>query len=83
MGHGRLTLTTKALDEAGDRISRYLLMQIIVNGTYGVAVAVSLFAIGIPYALLWGFLATVLRYISYLGAWRLTLPQSDDKLLFG
>ena len=69
VGHGRLTLTTKALDEAGDRISRYLLMQLIVNGTYGVAVAGGLFAFGIPYALLWGFLATVLRYIPYLGAW--------------
>ncbi len=69
VGSGRLTLTTKALDEAGDRISRYLLMQLIVNGTYGLAVAAGLFAIGIPYALLWGFLATVLRYIPYLGAW--------------
>ncbi len=69
VGRGRLTLTTKALDEAGDRISRYLLMQLIVNGAYGLAVAGGLFAIGIPYALLWGFLATVLRYIPYLGAW--------------
>lgn len=69
VGRGRLTLTTKALDEAGDRISRYLLMQLIVNGTYGIAVAAGLFAIGIPYALLWGFLAAVLRYIPYLGAW--------------
>lgn len=63
VGHGRLTLTTKALDEAGDRISRYLLMQLIVNGTFGVAVAGGLIAFGIPYSLLWGFLATVLRYI--------------------
>jgi predicted PurR-regulated permease PerM len=69
VGRGRLTLTTKALDEAGDRISRYLLMQLIVNGTYGIAVAGGLFAIGIPYALLWGFLAALLRYIPYLGAW--------------
>jgi predicted PurR-regulated permease PerM len=69
VGHGRLTLTTKALDEAGDRISRYLLMQLIVNGTYGLAVAIGLFSIGVPYALLWGVLAAVLRYIPYLGAW--------------
>ncbi len=69
VGRGRLTLTTKALDEAGDRISRYLLMQLIVNGSYGLAVAIGLFFIGVPYALLWGFLAAVLRYIPYLGAW--------------
>ena len=27
MGHGRLTVTTKAFDEAGSRVSRQLLMQ--------------------------------------------------------
>ena len=43
VGHGRLTVTTKALDEAGERISRYLLMQLAVNGGYGAAVAVALY----------------------------------------
>jgi predicted PurR-regulated permease PerM len=69
VGRGRLTLTTKALDEAGERISRYLLMQAVVNGSYGLAVAAGLFVIGIQYALLWGVLAGVLRYIPYLGSW--------------
>jgi predicted PurR-regulated permease PerM/CheY-like chemotaxis protein len=69
LGRGHLTLTTKALDEAGERISRYLLMQLIVNGSYGVALAGGLFAIGVPYALLWGFFAAVFRYIPYLGPW--------------
>jgi predicted PurR-regulated permease PerM len=69
VGRGRLTLTTKALDEAGYRISRYLLMQLILNASFGLAVAVGLFVIGVPYAFLWGFLAGVLRYIPYLGPW--------------
>ena len=69
IGRGRLTLTTKALDDAGQRISRYLLAQLVVNGTFGVAVAVGLFFIGVPYAPLWGFLAAVLRYVPYLGPW--------------
>jgi predicted PurR-regulated permease PerM len=69
VGHGRLTVTTKALDDAGDRISRYLLLQLIVNGTYGLLLAGGLYLIGIPYALVWGFLAGVLRYIPYLGQW--------------
>ncbi len=69
VGSGRLTVTTKALDEAGERISRYLLMQLVVNGSYGAAVAVGLYFIGLPYALTWGFFAAVLRYIPYLGAW--------------
>jgi predicted PurR-regulated permease PerM len=67
VGYGRLTLTTKALDEAGQRISRYLLMQSIINSSFGVAVGVGLFLIGLPYALLWGVLAAVLRFIPYVG----------------
>jgi predicted PurR-regulated permease PerM len=67
VGYGRLTITTKALDEAGQRISRYLLMQSIVNGGYGCAVGLGLFLIGLPYALLWGFLAALLRFIPYVG----------------
>ncbi|MDQ6620641.1 MAG: AI-2E family transporter [Pseudomonadota bacterium] len=69
IGRGHLTLTTKAMDEAGDRISRYLLTQLSINASFGVGIAAGLFVIGVPYALLWGFLATVLRYIPYLGAW--------------
>jgi predicted PurR-regulated permease PerM len=67
VGYGRLTLTTKALDEAGRRISRYLFMQSLINGSYGVAVGLGLFFIGLPYALLWGTLAAALRFIPYLG----------------
>jgi predicted PurR-regulated permease PerM len=67
VGYGRLTITTKALDEAGQRISRYLVMQSIVNGSYGCAVGLGLFLIGLPYALLWGFLAAFLRFIPYAG----------------
>jgi predicted PurR-regulated permease PerM len=67
VGYGRLTIATKALDEAGHRISRYLLMQSIINGSFGVAVGLGLFLIGVPYAVLWGFLAAVLRFIPYVG----------------
>ena len=67
IGYARLTDTTKALDEAGQRISRSLLMQAIVNGTYGCAVGLGLFCFGLPYALLWGLLAAALRFIPYVG----------------
>ncbi len=68
-GRGQLTLTTKALDDASQRIGRYLLMQFIINASFGLAVAIGLTVIGIDYALLWGFLAGTLRYIPYLGPW--------------
>ncbi|MGH7766295.1 MAG: AI-2E family transporter [Candidatus Binatia bacterium] len=69
VGYGRMNVTTKALEEIAHRISRYLLMQSLINGTYGLAIATGLFLVGLPYALLWGFLAGVLRFIPYVGPW--------------
>lgn len=68
-GRGRLTVTTKALDEAGARISRYLVMQLAINGGFGIVFGIGVALIGLPYALTWGFFAAILRYIPYLGAW--------------
>ena len=48
-------------------MSRYLLMQLVVNATYGIPIGVGLWLIGIPNALLWGVLATVLRFVPYVG----------------
>jgi predicted PurR-regulated permease PerM len=74
VGHGRLTFTTKAVDDAGQRISRFLVMQVIVNSTFGLVLAVGLLLIGVKYAFLWGILAALLRYIPYLGIWVGTVP---------
>ena len=68
IGYRRMTATTRALDEAGARISRYLLMQSIINGSFGLSVGIGLFLIGVPYAIIWGSLATALRFIPYVGA---------------
>ncbi len=69
-GRGQVTTTTtKAVDEAGQRVSRYLFMQLIVNAAYGLALALGLFLVGIDHALLWGPLAAALRYVPYIGAW--------------
>ena len=69
VGHGRMTVTTKALDDAGQRISRYLLMQLLINAAFGLALAIGLFLIDFKHALLWGLLAGVLRYVPYIGSW--------------
>ena len=68
-GHGRLTVTTKAFDEAGRRVSRYLLMQSLINLVFGVGVGIGLCLIGVPYAVLWAFAAAALRFIPYVGPW--------------
>lgn len=59
--------TTMAMDETGRRVSRYLLMQTLVNSVFGLVVAVGLFFVGLPNAALWGVLAAALRFIPYLG----------------
>jgi predicted PurR-regulated permease PerM len=68
-GRRNLTLTTRALDEAGQRISRYLLLQGLLNAGFGLVIALGLSAIGVPFALLWGLLGALLRFIPYVGSW--------------
>jgi hypothetical protein len=38
VGFSRLAVTTRALDEAGDRVTRYSLTQSLVNATFGTLV---------------------------------------------
>jgi predicted PurR-regulated permease PerM len=66
-GYAHVTRTTKALDEAGARISRYLRMQALLNGSFGLLFGLGLFCLGLPYAVLWGLLAAILRFIPYVG----------------
>jgi predicted PurR-regulated permease PerM len=75
-GRQQVTVTTAAIDDAATRVSRYLLMQLIVNATYGLTVAAGLWVIGrfsaegsFPSVLLWGLLCCVLRFIPYVGPW--------------
>ncbi|MBI2203709.1 MAG: AI-2E family transporter [Candidatus Rokubacteria bacterium] len=73
VGEHRLTMATKAVDEATERISRYLLALSAVNTAFGITVGVGLFLIGLPYALLWAVIAATLRFIPYVGGWTAAL----------
>ncbi len=82
VGQGRIVAATKFVDEAAQRISRFLLMQAIVNGTFGLVLGFGLMAIGVKYALLWGFLAAMLRYLPYIGPYfAAVLPISTSLAL--
>ncbi|HEY2387347.1 MAG TPA: AI-2E family transporter [Candidatus Binatia bacterium] len=67
-GPDNVTLTTRAMDEAGMRIGRFLFTQSVINVGFGACVALGLLLIGIPYAILWGVTAALLRFIPYLGS---------------
>ncbi|WP_319783871.1 AI-2E family transporter [Oceanisphaera sp. IT1-181] len=69
IGGSHLNVATEAIDDAAKRISRYLTMQLLVNSSYGIPISVGLYFIGIPNAILWGFLAILLRFIPYIGPW--------------
>ena len=69
VGPRNVRLTIHFLEETDSRLSRYLLMQLLVNASYGTVVGLALWLIGIPNPLLWGISAAVLRYIPYAGAW--------------
>jgi predicted PurR-regulated permease PerM len=74
IGHGRLTVTTIAIDDAASRVSRFLFVQLVVNSCYGLVFAAGLWLLHVPYAFLWGFLAGVMRYVPYVGIWLAVLP---------
>src|SRR5438477_6692920 len=69
VGQGRISTTTRAMEDAGRRVSRYLSTQFLVNTCYGICVAFGLQFIGVPNAALWALLAGVLRFIPYVGPW--------------
>lgn len=71
---GNFNRSTDAMQEAGTRISRYLLMQLIVNVTYGLPLAAGLWMIGVPGALLWGAIGTVMRFVPYIGPLIAAIP---------
>ena len=69
IGQGRLIHATRAFEEAARSLSRFLLMQFVVNAGFGLVLGVGLFFLGMPYPLLWGIMAATLRFVPYVGTW--------------
>ena len=68
-GGADLRATTAAINDAGERLSRFFVSTFSVNFGVGVAIWVGLFLIGVPSALLWGLLTAVMRFVPYIGVW--------------
>jgi len=64
-----LRATTFALNDAGERLSRFFVSQFAVNIGVGGAVWAGLAVIGLPHATLCAALAAVLRFVPYVGVW--------------
>jgi predicted PurR-regulated permease PerM len=82
-GLGQLNLMTQALDDASRRVSRYLLMQFLVNASFGTLFGFGLYCIGVPNPALWGVVAGILRYVPYVGTMvAATLPLALSLAVF-
>jgi predicted PurR-regulated permease PerM len=66
-GSTDLHRTTIAMDDAGQRLSRYFVSQLGVNTCFGVVIGLGLWLIGVPSPALWGVLAGLLRFVPYVG----------------
>jgi hypothetical protein len=55
IGQGRISATTRAMDDAGSRVARYLTMLLLVNVSFGLCIAIGLYFIGVPNAALGRF----------------------------
>jgi predicted PurR-regulated permease PerM len=66
-GLSQLNVMTQALDDAAGRVSRYMLLQFLVNAGFGALFGLGLYLIGVPNPVLWGALAGILRIVPYVG----------------
>ena len=64
-----LRATTAAINDAGERLSRFFLSTFSVNFSVGFAIGAGLYLLGVPNAPLWGALTAVLRFVPYIGVW--------------
>lgn len=68
VGTNDIHKSTQVMEDAGSRVARYLLIQLLVNVIYAVPIGVGLWLIGVPNAALWGMLTLVLRFVPYIGS---------------
>jgi predicted PurR-regulated permease PerM len=69
LGDGRLTGTTRLIVDSAQRLSDYLLAQALINLVFGILFALGLYLIGVEYAMLWGFVTALMRFVPYIGSW--------------
>ncbi len=67
IGANDIYRTTEAIDDAGRRVGRILFAQVVMNGSFGLIIALALWAIGLPSPALWGAIAGIARFVPYIG----------------
>lgn len=73
-GVEHMTETTAAMSDAGDRLIALFTGQVILNASFGTFVGLSLLALGVPNAPLWGVVAFVMRFVPFVGSYIAAIP---------
>ncbi len=68
LGTKSMHRTTEAMDEAATKLSRYFLLQTVLNAGFGIVVGLGLWLIGVPSPLLWAIFTMLLRFVPYIGS---------------
>ena len=68
-GETDIRLTTLVINDAGARLSRFFVSQFAVNFGVGALIWVGLSVIALPHPIVWAALATLLRFVPYVGIW--------------
>jgi predicted PurR-regulated permease PerM len=68
----RRRITVQVLDEIGEQIHRYMLVQVFTSVLVGIVTWLAFMAIGLEQAAVWGVLAFVLNFVPYIGSIALT-----------
>ena len=63
-----LQRSTVAMSDAGKSLSKFFLLQLILNAGFGLVIAIGLAVIGVPNFLLWGMLAGLMRFVPFIGS---------------
>ena len=66
-GSRDLQRATHLVNDGAERLSRYLILQTVVNGCFGAMIGVALWIIGVPLPGMWGLLTAILRFVPYVG----------------
>ena len=76
VGTDHISTTTAALTDAGERLSRVFLIQAALNSSFGILIALALWILGVPDAMLWGIVAFLMRFIPFIGSILATIPPT-------
>jgi predicted PurR-regulated permease PerM len=74
LGASDMQRATSAMNDAAARLSKYFLSQVLINSAYGVFIALGLWLIGVPSPIVWGILATLMRFVPYVGSFIAAAP---------